>query len=166
MSDSDVDEDKRLTQQAAVMRLQPKYLKAWNECRFTYRTFAHENKIFAIWHVVDAEVVVLGSLRILQPSLSTETGLSLAALLKVEGFETDICITHTPTPVYEDKVFVAIPHIITARFCPQGFQGNFVLQTPVVIKSQAKPYDPVYGTRMTQLSEFRAKYPQFKEARI
>lgn len=159
-------EDRRLTQLAAAGQLSVAELKAWNDCRFTYRTFAHYNKLFAIWQVVDAQVVVIGSMRVLGPNVTTSEGFKLEALVKVGYEERFITLSHTPTAVYQDKIFAAVPHMFTAKFSPRGHSGNYVLQTPLVIRTQAKPWDAVYGVRMTQLSEFRAKYPQFKETRI
>lgn len=156
-------EDKRLTLEAATNNLSDSLFRAWEACRFTYRTYTYINKVFVIWEVIDAEPVVIGSVRILEPSISRYSGFSLKCLVTVGLSQREAIITHTPTAVYLDKVFISIPFNVTAKFVPKNDMGVHNLFIPAVIKHAAKPWDPVYGVRLTQQSEFKATYPQFKE---
>lgn len=160
---SNEEQDKRLAVEAAYSTLTTAEFAAWQACRYTFRSSAHYDKIFVIWKYVRNQARVEGFIRMLEPSICAETGISIQIGLEIGEATYEMSLTHAPMPIFENKVFCHIPFIITAFYTPDLRTKRMVLRLPLVFKTEAKPWDLDGGIRVTQLSDFRNEHPAYKD---
>lgn len=155
--------DKDLTLKSAHATLSSSELNAWINCRYTGKVTTNYDKLFVIFNYEEEMPQVLAAVRILEMDVSQVSGFSLQLAVEIGGVPTsEFSIGHEPVPIFEDKIFCHIPHIVTAFYTPHFATGKFVLRLPMVYKSQAKPWDGGAGVRMMTLPEFKADHPEMK----
>jgi hypothetical protein len=148
-----------LTFAQAKKYLTPDELEAWRDCRYTFRCLAHYNKILILYSLEDGEPKIKGSITTLEPSICRYEGIGMQVRVDLaNGATYEVSVIQAPTPVYEEKVFIHVPFNVTAFYLPR--QQRMILQLPIVVKTQAKPWD-AYGTRVLGVSAFKKEFPQF-----
>jgi hypothetical protein len=134
-------------------------LEAWRDCRYTFRCLAHYNKIFILYAMLEGEPSIRGSITVLEPHICKNEGIGMQVRVDLKtGATYEVSVIQAPTPVYEEKVFIHVPFNVTAFYLPR--HQRMILQIPVVVKTQAKPWD-AYGVRVLGLSAFKKEFPQY-----
>lgn len=151
-----------LAYKSATESLTEQQFKEWRSCYANFRTYAHFNRIFVLWDLVDKVSVVLGAVRVLEPSISRDAGINFKLSVETKEYLNEITVSHSPTPIYEGKVFAFIPSEIAGYFSPNDRTGRNTLKVSMHFNTQARPWDEAPGVRMPPLGEFRAKFPEYK----
>lgn len=159
------DQERIWAAQAADRSLSPQDAELWHSCRYVFRSHCHFNKIFVIWHAFDDAPNVLDTLTVCNLEADSYDGFGL----RVENSKGEsLWITHEPTRLWSYNLFAHVPFLGEFTFLPKTETSNPSLKVPIVVKSLNSPcYPLVEGcVYMTQLSEFRATYPQFKNVKL
>ena len=153
--------EKELARKQAATYLSTEQFDKWQDCRFTFRTHGHYNKLFTLWELEDSKPKVLGGVRVLEPSASRRNGLEIRLSIETDSGRSEIVVSHSPTPIFGDKVFCHIPFMAVCRYVPVEKTGAMLLRMPLVFKTEGKPWEDDTGVRLTALGEFRAAFPEF-----
>ena len=141
----------------------------WTNAGFTFRVLTHYNKIFVVWRQGSNGPQALGKFRVVEFELDSRNGIGVCIESDLgsapDGMQ---WVSHDPSRLFDLPVFAHVPFISEVTYIPESHDpDNFVVRVPLVFKTAsnpaaAKPND-IY---VTQIGEFRGRYPEFADLKL
>ena len=141
----------------------------WVNAGFTFRILTHYDKILVVWRQGPKGPQVLGKLRITEFELDSRNGLGVCIESdlgsKPDGMQ---WVSHDPSRLFDLPVFAHVPFISEVTYIPESQDaGNFVVRVPLVFKTASNPSAPkLNDIYVTQIGEFRGRYPEFEDLKL
>lgn len=147
----------------ARAELLPAEFSAWKKCGHTMRILGHHDKILVVWKMFLGEPTVTGSVRVAGIDISEITGLVCDLAVDYNGTCSIVSIGHEWTPIIEDKLFGYIPSNFEYSFDAYVGGWSRVLRYPLVFRTESSIKAAEGALVVTQLSEFRNTFRQYKD---
>ena len=136
-----------------------------SKCLFTFRTLCHLNKIFVIWDYANGKPVVRGALEVLNMIADARNGAQCHVETYLDGVLGSAQLSHYIKPLFGGRIFCHIPTHF--NFHCESLDDKKVVRYPVVFQTEGTPHKKTEGKlRVTQLGEFRAMFPEFKDLKV
>ena len=145
-----------------LMKQSPKHL-LWQEMAHLSRLPAYRHKKYVVWQMSEAMTpVVQDVLTVTDIGVQWKEGFTLTL---TANDSRKLYVRHEPEQVFNYPLFLWIPQHTDACWVPDP--GRMSVRLGLLCKARTSPERALPGnTLLTEVSIFRAAWPQFKDARF
>lgn len=138
----------------------------WAQMKIAHRVAVNKNKFLIVWKATaDGQAEVINSLKLVRMDSSLDQGMRLLFLDQVGSM---VWVDHTPRAFAGTDVFVWLPFFNNVKYGPNHYnEQTWGIRLAINMKMRSHPDYWVHGhTYLTELPEFRARFPRFAETKF